>query len=48
MKSQKKKVLTAHQKAVMIMNREANRAMYRVNMLEKLYLETMKEKEPVK
>ena len=44
----KKKELTAHQKAVMLMDREASRAMDRVKMLEKLYLETMKAKEIVK
>lgn len=44
----KKKVLTAHQKAVILMNREAGRAMDRVKMLEQLYLETMKAKELVK
>lgn len=44
----KKKDLTAHQKAVMLMNREAGRAMNRVKMLEQLYLETMKAKEIVK
>ena len=41
----KKKPLTAHQKAVILMNREAGRAMNRVKMLEQLYLETMKAKE---
>ena len=40
----KTKELTAHQKAVMLMDREANRAMDRVKMLEQLYLETMKAK----
>ena len=44
----KKKSLTAHQRAVMLMNREANRAVSRVKMLEQLYLETMKAKELVK
>jgi len=44
----KKKPLTAHQKAVMLMDREANRAVSRVKMLEKLYLETMKAKELAK
>lgn len=44
----KKKVLTAHQKAVMLMDRETNRAVNRVKMLEQLYLETMKAKELVK
>jgi hypothetical protein len=44
----KKKELTAHEKAVILMNREANRAVSRVKMLEKLYLETMKAKETVK
>jgi hypothetical protein len=44
----KKKVLTEYQKAVMLMDRETNRAVSRVKMLEKLYLETMKAKELVK
>lgn len=44
----KKKVLTAHQKAVMLMDRETNRAVNRVKLLEQLYLETMKAKETVK
>jgi len=44
----KKKPLTAHQKAVMLMDREVGRAVSRVNLLEKLYLETMKAKELVK
>ena len=44
----KKKDLTAHQKAVMLMDRETNRAVNRVRMLEQLYLETMKAKELVK
>lgn len=44
----KKKVLTAHQKAVMLMDRETNRAVNRVKMLEQLYLETMKAKEIIK
>ena len=44
----KKKPLTAHQKAVILMNREASRAVSRVKMLEQLYLETMKAKELVK
>ena len=44
----KKKPLTVHQKAVILMNREAGRAMNRVKMLEKLYLETVKAKELVK
>lgn len=48
MKTQKKKQLTAHQKAVILMNREASRAVSRVKMLEQLYLETMKAKELVK
>jgi hypothetical protein len=48
MKTQKKKQLTAHQKAVMLMDREANRAVSRVKMLEQLYLETLKAKELVK
>jgi hypothetical protein len=43
-----KKPLTNHQKAVMLMEREANRAIARVNLLEKLYLETMKAKELAK
>jgi hypothetical protein len=44
----KKKELTAHEKAVMLMDREVGRAVSRVNLLEKLYLETMKAKEIVK
>ena len=40
-----KKPLTNHQKAVMLMERETNRAIARVNLLEKLYLETLKAKE---
>ena len=48
MKTKNKKPLTAHQKAVMLMDREANRAIARVNLLEKLYLETMKAKELAK
>jgi hypothetical protein len=44
----KKKELTDHQKAVMLMDRETNRAVNRVKMLEQLYLETMKAKELVK
>ena len=45
MKTKKKKVLTAHQKAVMLMDREANRAIAHVEMLKKLYSETLKAKE---
>jgi len=41
----KKKELTAHEKAVILMNRETDRAVSRVKMLEKLYLKTMKAKE---
>ena len=44
----KKKALTAHQRAVILMNRETNRAVNRVKMLEQLYLETLKAKELVK
>jgi hypothetical protein len=44
----KKKELTAHEKAVILMNRETDRAVNRVKMLEKLYLETAKAKETVK
>jgi hypothetical protein len=44
----KKKELTAHQKAVILMNRETNRAVNSVKLLEKLYLETLKAKETVK
>jgi hypothetical protein len=44
----KKKPLTNHQKAVILMEREANRAIARVNLLEKLYLETLKAKELAK
>lgn len=48
MKTKKKKVLTDHQKAVILMNRETNRAVNHVRLLEKLYLETLKAKETVK
>jgi ribosomal protein L14 len=48
MKTKKKKVLTDHQRAVILMNRETDRAVSRVKMLEKLYLETVKAKETVK
>jgi hypothetical protein len=44
----KKIELTAHEKAVILMNRETDRAVNRVKMLEKLYLETVKAKETVK
>ena len=44
----KKKELTAHEKAVILMNRETDRAVNHVRMLEKLYLETVKAKEIVK
>jgi hypothetical protein len=44
----KKKPLTKHEKAVILMNRETDRAVSRVKMLEKLYLETVKAKETVK
>ena len=44
----KKKELTAHERAVILMNRETNRAVNHVRMLEKLYLETVKAKETVK
>jgi hypothetical protein len=44
----KKKELTAHEKAVILMNRETNRAVNHVKLLEKLYLETLKNKEIVK
>jgi hypothetical protein len=44
----KKRELTAHEKAVILMNREADRAVNRVKMLEKLYFETVKAKELVK
>lgn len=43
----KKKPLTAHQKAVMLMDREANRAIAHVEMLKKLYSKTLKAKEVV-
>jgi len=33
--------LTAHEKAVILMNRETNRAVNSVKLLEKLYLETL-------
>lgn len=41
----KNKPLTAHQKAVKLMDREANRAIAHVEMLKKLYAETLKVKE---
>lgn len=44
----KKKELTAHERAVILMNRETNRAVSRVEILEKLYFETVKAKEIVK
>jgi len=44
----KKKPLTAHEKAVILMNRETDRAVNRVGMLEKLYFETVKAKEVIK
>jgi hypothetical protein len=44
----KKIELTAHEKAVILMNRETDRAVNRVKMLEQLYLETMKAKELAK
>ena len=44
----KKRLLTAHERAVILMNRETDRAVSRVKMLEKLYLETVKTKETVK
>ena len=44
----KKKPLTAHQKAVMLMDREANRAIAHVEMLKKLYTHTLNPKETVK
>ncbi len=44
----KKKELTAHEKAVILMNRETNRGVNSVKLLEKLYLETLKNKEIVK
>ena len=44
----KKKELTAHERAVILMNRETNRAVNSVKLLEKLYLETLKAKELVK
>ena len=44
----KKKELTAHEKAVILMNRETDRAVNRVKMLEQLYLETMKAKEMIR
>jgi len=43
----KKKPLTAHEKAVILMDREANRAIAHVEMLKKLYTETLKVKEAV-
>jgi len=43
----KKKPLTAHQRAVMLMDREANRAIAHVEMLKKLYSKTLKVKEVV-
>lgn len=44
----KKKPLTAHEKAVILMDREANRAIAHVEMLKKLYSEHLKVKEAVK
>ena len=44
----KKRLLTAHERAVILMNRETNRAVNHVKLLEKLYLETLKNKEIVK
>jgi hypothetical protein len=44
----KKKVLTAYQKTIMLMDCETNRAVSSVKMLEKLYLETVRAKEAVK
>lgn len=44
----KKKLLTAHERAVILMNRETDRAVNRVKMLEQLYLETMKAKEMIR
>jgi hypothetical protein len=44
----KKKELTAHEKAVILMSRETDRAVNRVKMLEQLYLETMKAKEMIR
>jgi hypothetical protein len=44
----KKKELTAHEKAVILMNREAGRAVSKVKLLEQLYFETMKAKELAK
>jgi len=44
----KKKLLTAHERAVILMNRETDRAVNHVRLLEKLYLETVKAKETVK
>jgi hypothetical protein len=44
----KKKLLTAHERAVILMNRETDRAVSRVKMLEQLYLETMKAKEMIR
>jgi len=44
----KKKELTAHERAVILMNRETNRAVNSVKLLEKLYLETLKAKEMIR
>ena len=44
----KKRELTAHERAVILMNRETSRAVNHVKLLEKLYLETLKNKEIVK
>jgi len=44
----KKKELTAHEKAVILMNRETSRAVNSVKLLEKLYLETLKAKEMIR
>lgn len=44
----KKKELTDHQKAVMLMERETERAVNRVKLLELFYLKKLKNKETVK
>jgi hypothetical protein len=42
MKTKKKTVLSAYQKATVLMNRETNRAVAHVEMLKKLYAEAQK------
>jgi hypothetical protein len=42
MKTKKKPILSAYQKATVLMNRETNRAVAHVEMLKKLYAEAQK------